>query len=161
MREMSGDLWAYAAANGVDAACVTTNGFCRRGRDGRPELVMGAGCALEAKRRWPDLPARLAALIGEHGHRCFRVRAAGFGPWLVALPTKPEHGPNGEPGFKVDSDLPLIERSCRELVEMTDKFGWEHVVLPRPGVGKGNLSWDDVRGTIAPLLDDRFAVISF
>ena len=156
MLETQRDLWALAAAAGVDAVCVTTNGFCKK--DG--EAVMGGGIAKQARDRWPDLPRRLGGLLAEHGNRPFRFRVVGFKPDLVTFPTKPETGPNGEPGFKVDSDLDLILESAGHLVEMANKFSWRRVLLPRPGVGLGNLDWEVVRAALEPILDDRFTIVS-
>jgi hypothetical protein len=155
--ELHGDLWELAQGDGVDAVCVLTNGF----RTDKGECVMGKGVAGEAKRRWPDLPARVGRLLGEHGNRCFRLRVEGLRPDLVTFPTKPERGPEGQPGFAVDSDPTLIVASARQLFEMATKFGWQRVLLPRPGVGAGKLRWEDVKPLLEPLLDDRFSAVTF
>lgn len=158
MKEARGDLWQLAADHTVDAVCITTNGF----RTARGECVMGGGCALQARQRWPELPARLGALLAEHGNRPFRLPVAGFHAPIVSFPTKPEFAADGKtPGFKADSDLDLILASARALVEMADKFGWQNVLLPRPGVGLGRLSWERVRPLLEPLLDERFTLVGF
>lgn len=157
MRERQGDIWRLAEELRVDAVCFTTNGFVTT----RGENVMGAGIALEVKRRWPDIPARLGALLKEHGNRVFRLRVSTFGAELVSFPTKPALTKDGEPGFRGPSELPLIETGAAQLVEMADKFGWQQVLVPRPGCGLGGLSWErEVRPLLEPILDDRFLVVT-
>lgn len=156
--EAHGNLWDLAEEDGVDAVCVTTNGFRKKGSG---ECVMGAGVAGEAKRRWPDLPLRVGALLEAHGNRPFRLRVDGLKPDLVTFPTKPAFAADGAPGFRAPAELPLIEASARSLVEMADKFGWQRVLLPRPGAGLGGLDWASVRAQLAPILDDRFIAVTF
>lgn len=158
VQEEYGNLWDLAAEDGVDAVCVTTNGFLKKGSG---ECVMGAGVAGEAKRRWPDLPARVGELIALHGNRPFRLRVEGLGPDLVTFPTKPALAPDGSPGFRAPAELSLIEQSARSLVEMADKFGWRRVLVPRPGSGLGGLDWAEVRAVLDPILDDRFVAVTF
>jgi hypothetical protein len=157
MLEANGDLWKLAVEHGVDAVVITTNGF--RKSDG--SCVMGRGCALEAKTRWPELPARLGEYLRQYGNRCFRFRLDGFAPDLVTMPVKPERGPDGKPGFSAKAELPLILESARQLVEMAEKFGWTQILIPRPGCGYGALSWDEVGPALGLLLDDRFTAVSF
>lgn len=38
----------------------------------------------------------------------------------------------------------LLRRSAGQLVALADKFGCEHVVLPRHGCGNGRLSWEGI-----------------
>lgn len=47
--------------------CITTNGFIRH----NGECVMGRGCAAEAKRRFPALPAELGAVLREAGNHVY------------------------------------------------------------------------------------------
>ena len=56
------------------------------------------------------------------------------------------------------SDINLIDKSIKQLVELTNQMGWETVVLPRIGCGNGGLNWDDVKPVIEPYLDHRFIV---
>jgi hypothetical protein len=171
MNLIYGNLWDQEC----DALCITTNGFIKR--DG--SNVMGRGCAKEAAEWDPGLPHRLGTMIQEHGNRCLRLgRVDGAGsPWLVSFPVKPVHdtydGTNAVahmareyvegarvPGWACKAKPDLILRSARQLRDMADKWKWEHVVLPRPGCGAGELHWDDVESILAPVLDDRFSVIS-
>ncbi len=140
MLEAKANLWDFPAEYRV----VTTNGVTNIDS----ELVMGAGVALGAKQRFPDLPYKLGLWVEEYGNRPFLCREEG----LISLPTK-RH-------WKEDSDIELIVKSVKLLVAMVDKYGIQSVVMPRPGCGNGNLDWDSVRSRIEPLLDDRFTVVS-
>lgn len=122
---------------------VTTSGLTRR--NGQAHL--GAGCASECGRRFPWFGERLGALLREHGMRTMHV-----GERLVAFPV--EATP-----FEVP-DLELIERSARELSALATAEGWNKVALPRPGCGHGGLVWGDVMPKLAPVLDDRFLVVT-
>jgi len=97
---------------------------------------------------------------------------------ILMFPTKPDYcvledllpqyaamtGLGGEPypGWMAKSDLSLIERSAKQLCELTDQNDWKSVVLPRPGCGAGELSWErEVRPLLAGILDQRFYAITF
>lgn len=153
MIDITGDLWTYPA----DATGITTNGFVKL----NGACVMGRGCAQQARDRYPGLDRALGDLITKYGNRCFRIVIHPTRT-LLTFPVKPMNGPQGEPGFAANADLNIIARSCEQAMAMADKFAWERIVLPRPGSGNGRLKYErDVRPVIAPLLDDRFLVITF
>lgn len=157
MIEVVGDLWEFP---GVDARVVTTNGYVTQ----TGECVMGRGCAMEARNRWPGINVRLGKRITESGNHAYAFSLADWDETrflLVTFPVKPVVGSDGSPGFSCPAELPIIERSAHRLVKMADHFGWRSVVLPRPGAGNGGLDYADVREVIAPILDGRFAVITF
>lgn len=82
---------------------------------------------------------------------------------LVPEQTYPEHIPH-EPayaGWMARSSLDLIRQSAQELEAIATERKWESVVLPRPGCGAGELSWDEVRPALSEILDDRFHAITF
>jgi hypothetical protein len=141
MHEIVGDLWSEHAMGAVVA--ITTNGAVNKvGR-----AVMLRGCARQARERFPDLLKTLGTLIRHHGNHVFDL-----GHQIVSFPV--EQDPYQVP------DLRLIERSCLELVELSDYKGWCRVVVPRPGCGAGGLEWHDVRKILARHLDDRFHIIT-
>lgn len=140
MKEITGDLWDHL---GRSVVAVTTCGRVDR----RGECVMLSGCARQARERFPGL----ASALGE------RLRAAGnhvfaLGHGIVSFPV--EEDPFGLP------DLRLIDRSCRELVALADRMGWQKIVVPRPGCGGGGLDWRSVRPLLERHFDGRFSVIS-
>jgi hypothetical protein len=140
VREIRGDLWDYL---GIAVVVITTGGAVSR----RGECAMPRGCARQARDRFPDLPAVLGALIRQEGNH---VHDLGYG--LVSFPV--ENSPYEMPG------LGMIERSCAELVTLTDARLWATVVVPRPGCGGGGLQWPEVRPILARHFDGRFLIIS-
>lgn len=161
MIEVTGDLWAYPA----DVRVITTNGFVKN----NGECVMGRGCALEAKTRWPDFPLYLGKQIRMCGNV---VLACGIWPGEAAriytFPVK--HVWNEK------ADINLIVSSARDLVQQIDQLNrvgqnLNTIVMPRPGCGNGGLQWcrcingegescSGVKHVIAPILDNRFHVIT-
>jgi len=140
MRETTGNIWDYRE-RGVIA--ITTNGSTTR----QGEAILGTGCARQAGELFPDLRARLGALLRTEGNR---VHDLGNG--LVTFPV--EETPWSLP------DLTLIARSARQLRSLANRSGWQLVVVPRPGCGGGGLSWKDVRPLLEPWFDERFLVIT-
>ena len=140
MIELQVDLWQIDA----DVRCVTTNGTVLG--DGRN--IMGGGCAREARLRHPGVDYHYGSLIQMHGHHVFLIRD------LVMFPTKET--------IDEPASLETIDRSCRELLALTELYGWQKVAVPRPGAGLGGLEWDDVR----PLCEfhlhgPRFVIVDF
>lgn len=121
---------------------------------------MGAGVALQAKERYPNLPKYLGQAIRLNGnlvHNC--------GRWgdddsiIFSFPTKVR--------WSDPSDLNLIAASALQLARHVDEWRTEHehpkypvIALPRVGCGAGGLSWGEVQPLLANILDDRFVVIS-
>lgn len=140
MTEVSGDIWDYANEGII---VITTNGQVTS----RGLAVFGRGVAHQAEQRFPDLSERLGRLLAEHGNHVHYL-----GDSIVSFPV--EDTPWSNP------DLRLIARSAGELRELSDRYGWQRVVVPRPGCGGGGLLWRDVRPLLEQELDDRFAVIS-
>lgn len=144
MLEKREDLWTAEA----DLRVITTNPIV----NAKGQAVMGRGCALEAKTRFPGLEVRFARLLKEHGNRPMRLARLSDGSDLATFPVK-HH-------WKEGADLDLIARSAALLVELADKFGYGSVLVPRPGCGNGRLSWEgDVRPILAPIFDDRFTIV--
>tara|TARA_B100000614_G_scaffold255945_1_gene273701 strand:- start:224 stop:730 length:507 start_codon:yes stop_codon:yes gene_type:complete len=122
--------------------CVTTNGVVNK----YGSLVMGAGIAKAAKKRFMELPHLFGQRIDERGLHVHVIEKYG----VASLPTKYH--------WKDDSDLNLIIKSCRELVFLTKK--WDFVLLPPPGCTNGGLVWDEVRPHLKDLLvDDKFVIV--
>ena len=166
MKELKEDLFNSMLKEGVDAICITTNGnYTRQG-----VAVMGAGIALTAQQKYPKIQQNLGRylrimgnnvpyIIGAIDNRgeyfdvtAQDIKSKKFKCLIISFPTK-NH-------FKENSSLELIKQSCMFLSEMADKHNLKNVYLPRPGVGLGNLNWEDVRTEIESLLDDRFTIVS-
>ncbi len=157
MIERRENLWAVRA----DWLCFTSNG--ERKSDGA--AVMGAGCAREARDRFPGIDARLGTLLasgGNHVHDLGIWTVDGAGERRVlSLPTKHR--------WRDASDIDLIRRSCRELRALACKYaspdggGWALpvVALPRPGCHNGRLGWAVVKPVVEEELPEpSFVVVS-
>lgn len=165
MLERYGDIWEAVDEDYPDAVIITTNGYVKA----NGEAVMGRGIALEAKTRYPKLPADLGTMIKKYGNNVFAFKQI-MGLWLITLPVKPERGPNGEMGWKAKADIGLIEDSVKQIVGAEPYYGLfnnlhdanekliNRVFMPRPGCGNGKLKWEQVKPIIEPYLDDRFVV---
>lgn len=142
IREVVGDLWDYPASVYV----IPTNGFVKKGNPRR--AVMGAGLALQAATRYPNLPEVLGRCILGRGNHVY-----GIAHNIVAFPTKND--------WRDDASLELIEQSARELKELADKIGWPIVAMPRVGCGLGGLRWGHVKPVLEAVFgdDNRFVVV--
>lgn len=139
MLEAKGNLWTYEAA----FRCITTNGTVKK----NGEAVMGRGCALEAAQDRPNLPKILGCKLDLTGNHVYWLDAD-----IYSFPVK-HH-------WRESASLDLIEQSAYELDAIINSNFT--VVLPRPGCGNGRLDWEiNVKPLIAPILDDRFTVITY
>lgn len=137
MNIIRGNLWSYQAKNRPVA--VTTNGIVRY----NGSLVMGAGVALQAAQRFPDLPARLGCDIKQYGNVVMYYPDIE----IISFPTK-NH-------YKDPSSLDLIANSAKQLAFFLLHRPEISVVLPPPGCGLGKLSWKEVE----PILDKEFHLV--
>lgn len=146
MKEAVGDLWTHPATIRV----ITTNGSLKA----NGSAVMGRGCALEAARRYPGIPPRLGGLLKRYGNVPFLLwldREADC--WVATMPVKHD--------WRRAADLGLIEESAHRLTTHLLLRSNDTVVVPRPGCGYGGRDWErEVRPILAPILDDRFTVIT-
>lgn len=144
MIEVRGNLWTYPAVLRI----ITTNGTVKK----NGECVMGRGCALEAKQKYPALPYELGKNLRIVGNVPVRLRTD-----LWTFPVKHQ--------WYQKADPELIECSAMVLADKLDDIypnDEGHVfVMPRPGCGNGGLRWEDVKPVLEPILDDRFHVITF
>ena len=130
-----------------DVICITTNGTTKK----NGACVMGRGCALQAREKFPGIDEILGELIKQNGNRVQIV--FGFSKLIIAFPVK--HN------WYELADINLIEKSTKQLVRLTNFYGWAKVVLPRPGCNNGGLNWEnDVKSVLLKYLDDRFIIVS-
>lgn len=167
MKEKKADLFETIYEDGVDAICITTNGMWLE--DGR--AAMGGGCAGVCAKRWPETAFRLGKCLknfltnvpfvigaldmdGEYQEPTLKkIKEKKFKCLIFSFPTI-DHLMDG-------AKLKLIENSAKELRTLVDRYELKGIMVPRPGVGIGGLSWGDVKAVIAPYLDDRFTIVSF
>lgn len=130
LAEIEGDLFATP---GLDALAHGVN--CRG--------VMGAGIAVEFKRRWP-------AMFQNYQHLCtsghmepgdiMTWRTLGRDPWIYNLATQAEPGPW--------ATVPAIETSLDKMAKRAVRDRVRRVGMPRIGCGLGGLDYRDVRPLI-------------
>lgn len=133
MIEKQGNIWTrYCQPN--EFLCVTTNSTLNN----KLELVMGAGVALEAKKRMPWLPYFLGPTAGGQEYN-FRICPNN----IIALQTKFH--------WKDPSPLDLIERSVRALSLQMRHYPNFIINMTRPGCGHGQLSWET---QVKPICED-------
>ena len=158
MIEVVGNLWEYPA----DVRVITTNGTVKK----NGECVMGRGCALEAKQRFPTISGVLGDALRRGGNHVYWLYGGEHGAIIFSFPVKHE--------WHQKADIDLIRQSAEEISGLIPKW-IKVVVMPRPGCGNGGLTWcacqypDDahadgcggVRHVLEPILDDRFHVITF
>lgn len=174
MRYLTGNILDYIGR--PDAICITTNGFVTSKGNG----VMGMGIAKSMADKYPELPRNLGTHIRHNGNHVGLLMQA-LGTRLLSFPVKPakiimsdrsevvSHARDkytvgqSVPGFHCVAAVEIIERSCKELVAWTDAARYEHVVLPIPGCGAGELSYnqDGIRAICESVLDNRFYMMSF
>ena len=163
-------IYGNAFTTDCDALCITTNGFVKN----NGHAVMGKGIAKNIQRYCPNITKDLGELIetkGNNVHLIYRTE-----PVIISFPVKPISGisdgtnhvshlyfSKGErvPGWAMKAEIEVIKQSAYQLVELADSNPWNTIVLPRPGCGAGELSWEQVEPVLANILDDRFKVITY
>jgi len=147
MREVVGNLWHYWKKPKT-VILVTTNGTVRS--DGH--LVMGRGCALEAKQRIFGLSKGLGSVVLRSGNKIYPYRE-NKKIRLLTFPVK--HN------WWETADLKLIKKSASDLRRIVLANPHTTFVLPRPGCGNGELKWETVKKVIEQILDmENLLVIS-
>lgn len=142
MIELQGDIWQNAEHS--DWVTITTNG----GTNKSGQAIMGKGIALEAKERFPQLPALLGFKLLSTGNTVYTFPAYG----IITFPTKEN--------FWEKSTLQLISTSARCLSNLVADFGLcGRILLPRPGCGNGKLTWKQVKPVIEPFFgSDQYVI---
>ncbi|HET7540425.1 MAG TPA: hypothetical protein VFK05_11160 [Polyangiaceae bacterium] len=117
---------------------------------------MGAGVALQAARRWPELPEW-------YGRQCARLKEQTpvleyLPARLILLPVKPLlYAADPERSWDQEASLELIDRSLAQLAEVG---GDTRIALAFPGCGNGGLK----KRAVLPLIErhlktDQFVVV--
>ena len=143
MKEVKGNIWEYPS----DYKCITINGALRKNGTG----VMGAGIALEAKLRYPDVEKTLGEHIKENNGK---VRLCMLGHGLIGFPTKYHF-------MERNSNLNLIKKSARELNQLKKLLPKKTTIaLTRPGCRNGHLKWKVVKPILEKILSsDNFIIV--
>lgn len=154
MNIIDGNIFDIAKEQKYDAICITTNGVIKS----NGEAVMGAGIAKEATKRYKGIAIRLGKQIALGGNRVYQLGVdrqndlfGSFDIAIISFPTK-HH-------WEDKSDLALIEKSAKELVQLAEFKGYTKVLVPQPGVLNGQLNWEDVKKVLEPIFDERFTIV--
>jgi hypothetical protein len=148
MIEAHGNMWDMPA----DVHVITTNGDI----NARGRAVMGRGCAQQARDMFPGIDSYLGEQLRAKGNHVLDI-----GTWtahrksyrIFSFPVK-VHWPERASTW-------LIQDSADELVELADaEPELQRIILPRPGCGNGQLTWEWVRPLLEDVLDDRFVVVT-
>lgn len=154
MKEIYGNAWDLFDSEEFDVLFITSNGTVKN----NGEAVMGRGIAAEAKKRYPEIAYNLGQSLSL-GNKPQVIKiipnATKEDIFLMNFPVK--HN------WWEKADIELIKESCRAVKRWfngPDYINWK-LLLPRPGCGNGQLSWEDVKKEIEPFLDDRFYIVHF
>jgi len=143
MKEVSGNIWDYH--NKGDWIAITTNGDVKS----NGEAVMGKGVALQAKRRFPELPYELGQAIKVYGNRVILLDGMMKVRKIFSFPVK-HH-------WWEKASLELIKESAENLAAILATSSVLYTV--RPGCGNGGLDWKDVKPILEEYFDDRFVIV--
>ncbi|MCI0710371.1 MAG: macro domain-containing protein [Chloroflexi bacterium] len=135
----SGDLFATpdvdAYAHGVNCAGA-----------------MGAGIAVEFKKRYPKMYKQYNALCKNGGLQPGDVFAwHGRGVTVFNLATQ-QH-------WKTHATLEAVENSVTKTLKLAANMGISEIVLPRIGAGLGGLEWSDVKSLLIELAGEHHVTL--
>lgn len=156
--EIAADYLQTIQTQQWDAVCVTINTVIKSNGD----LVMGAGTAAVIAAKFPQVPAEFGRIIKSQRKAAgltssmytFPAICTFYTPTIIGIPTKVH--------YSNKSTLELVERSLKQLRIIVNAFGYERVLLPRPGCSLGGLSWSkEVRPLCEELLDKRYWIIGY
>lgn len=143
MKEQRANLWdLYRDRGSRDAFVITTNGSVTRGG----LAVLGRGLALDAKTRFPKLPAQLGKLLLNENKPYYFPKEQ-----LITFPVKHV--------WYHAADVTLIAQSCKYLNMLATLHTFDNIYVPRVGCGNGQLSWDVVQPILEKYLDGRYTIV--
>lgn len=135
----------YHAQCLAKAIVIPTNGDVRK-RDDR--AVMGRGLARCMAVKFPEFPYKLGYLLVNEGNHVYYFRKY----HVVTFPVK-EH-------WSELASYALIRRSCRELLDVMDRYNIGTVYVPRVGCGNGGRAWSKVKPILVQELNDRCVLVT-
>ena len=137
-----GNMWS--AFPNSDCFLITTNSFIKRNRS----AVLGRGIALEATKRFPELPHLAGQAMSTRTSHLGEYGVIGRVCGNIGIFQVKHHW--GEP-----AKLDLIKRSCDHLIRKLDTVTSSfRVDLNFPGIGNGKLAYNDVLPIVSQLPDN-------
>ncbi len=135
MKIIHDDIWEFYE-KGWHIVIPTNGSVMKTG-----ECVMGRGLAFQAKKLFGKLSFALGKLVNDYGNNVYLFERQK----LITFPTKHNWKDS-------KSDEKLIERSCKQLLTVMQKFPDIKVAIPKVGCGAGKKEWD----MIAPMIYEYF-----
>jgi O-acetyl-ADP-ribose deacetylase (regulator of RNase III) len=128
----------------VTGNLFTTPGLDALGHGVNCQGRMGAGIAVDFKRRWPAMfhRYRVACSSGMRPGDCL-VCPETKPIWIYCLATQPSPGPC--------ASLPAIQVAVQRMLAHARAAGVTRIGIPRIGAGLGGASWRDVRAVLEEL----------
>lgn len=183
MIEVEGNLWDYEPA---DARAVTVNQTVTS----YGSNAMGGGSAGECVDKFPGIQYLAGSLMRMSESHVVAITPDMIWQYcrkhsdyaLIMYPTMPawdykswdrekeEEKKEKKKGSWKDSwkstasaKVEIVAESARETKDLADFYGWENVIIPRPGSGIGGLDYEkEVRPALEEVFtDDRFVIITF
>lgn len=140
----SGNIWnEYGKPNST--ILVTTCGVILNGK-----LVMGAGAALDAKLREPELPSNFGTLIMRYADVSNNIGNYG----LLYHPDRRINAFQTKYHYKHDSSIELITMAAEKLKFVAEHEPEKTFNLTFPGIGFGRLNPESVKPLLAGLPDN-------
>ena len=125
---VTGDIFATADINAYAHGCNCAG-------------AMGAGIAIEFKRRWPRM-------FEEYAERCRDNR---FGLGDVFVWSEGEHTIYNlatQVHWRKKAQIPALAKALGKMLELASQSGIDRVGLPRIGAGLGGLDWTRVKRVV-------------
>lgn len=151
MKIIKGNIWDF------NPVCITTNGIC----DKNNHLVMGKGIALDAKLKYKWLPKELGRLVKLYGNQPYLLYKEL--PYtehdqtiqthlIISFPTKHD--------WRDKSDIDLIIKSAKKIIEIKDLYEWQTIYSVWPGISNGGLNKEFVRENLEVVwTTDEFVIV--
>lgn len=153
----TGNLWEYYDT-GAWAVIPTNIGWKRDGAN-----PMGAGVALQAAKKVPELPKWYGDICKKYLGNTTVI------PYIPArmilFPTKPLNVHCPWLSWNNDSDLGLISQSTKQLAKCvsicrSNGIDIKNIAVPLVGCGHGGLSSKDIIPILQESLDDSFILVT-
>ena len=106
--------------------------------------AMGAGIAIEFKRRWPRM-------FDEYVARCADRRFALGDVFVWSEGEHTIYNLGTQAHWRKKAQIPALAKSLTKMLELASHAGIERVGLPRIGAGLGGLDWTRVKKIIAEI----------
>lgn len=115
--------------------------------------AMGAGVAVEFKKRWPDMYRTYRRLCKDGDFKMGGIYVYGQDPVIFNLGT--------QPSTRQGATLTAIRESVGKMIAMVEAHlpGVATIAIPAIGAGLGGLDWQDVKQVLIEVAQDSHVVL--